>query len=130
MNPCATSRPASSSSQAGRDFSSWEEMEAAHTIERAKMVMKMYRAGLNNQPKDATNLAAINYRVAAKHELKPSDLLGRDRAKHICAARHEAWYYQHKAKHSMPKIGRFYGGRDHATVKNGIERHKAKLGEV
>lgn len=126
-NPRETSRP--SNPTEGRAFSSWEEMEAVHAIERAEMVKRVYRAGLSKTLVPGPgSMNAIASAVAQKHGFTLAMIRGMDRRQIICDVRHEAWYLMHKAKYSMPRIGIYFNNRDHSTVSSGIRRHIEKFG--
>lgn len=66
--------------------------------------------------------------VAAKHGVTVEDLVGRSRVPAIVAARHEAMFRVRKeTTHSLPHIGRLFGGRDHSTVLNAMRRHAERI---
>ena len=113
----------------------WDQMEARHAKERralaAALMRGAYRKGLSQSPLPTTrgdSIRSINLMTATKHDLGPNDLIGLDRTRHVCAARHEAWYIQHQeAGHSLPAIASFYNRRDHTTILSGIQRHAEYL---
>lgn len=68
--------------------------------------------------------ADILIRIVAQHfQLKPEDLRGRKRTKEIANARQIAMFLL-REEHalSLPAIGDQLGGRDHSTVRYGIEK--------
>ena len=61
--------------------------------------------------------------TAAAFAMRPEDILGDRRHKHVTLARHAAFYLARTlTSNSMPEIARRMGGRDHTTVLNGIRR--------
>ena len=65
--------------------------------------------------------------VASKHDLTLDDITGPSRTANVVKARHEAMYrVRRETTHSLPKIGRLFGGRDHPTVMNALRRHKER----
>lgn len=70
----------------------------------------------------------ITAAVAARHGLRPAELLGERRLAAYSRARDEAWAEIHATgKFSTPQIGRAFN-RDHSTVVVGIQRHKERVG--
>lgn len=69
-------------------------------------------------------IADIRAAVAAAYGLRPDDLRGRGRAGLVCEARHLAFYLavEHCPNASLRAIGLQFGGRDHSTVRHGIDR--------
>ncbi|MCE7984464.1 MAG: chromosomal replication initiator protein DnaA [Caldilinea sp. CFX5] len=74
--------------------------------------------------------AALVRLVAAHFQLKADDLTGRKRTKEIAYARQIAMFLL-REEHalSLPAIGDQLGGRDHSTVRYGIEKVAADLNE-
>jgi chromosomal replication initiator protein len=68
-------------------------------------------------------------RVVAEHfRLHPDDLTGRKRTKDIAAARQIAMYLLREENGlSLPAIGEQLGGRDHSTVRYGVEQVNIEL---
>lgn len=68
--------------------------------------------------------------VAAYFHLKPEELLGRKRTKEVANARQIAMFLL-REEHalSLPAIGGQLGGRDHSTVRYGIEKVTADLAD-
>lgn len=60
--------------------------------------------------------------VAADHGCTVPDLLGRDRSRHLVAARIDAAHRLRDLDLSTPEIGRLLGGRDHTTILNALSR--------
>lgn len=84
------------------------------------------------------SLQEIAFVVAQKHDLIAANLTAPDselgsRAQIYSRPRQEAFWlaYQQmrggKRIHSLPKIGKFFGGRDHTTVLHGVRQHTARL---
>lgn len=58
----------------------------------------------------------------------PNDILSMRRDAKSCLARHIAMYLAKKLTvHSLPRIGKLMGGKDHTTVLHGIRRIQAML---
>lgn len=68
--------------------------------------------------------------VAAHFKLKPEELSGRKRTKEVANARQIAMFLL-REEHalSLPVIGHHLGGRDHSTVRYGVEKVAADLME-
>jgi chromosomal replication initiator protein len=61
--------------------------------------------------------------VAEYYKLTAADLLGRSRTAPVAAARHVAMYLLREENGlSLPAIGEQLGGRDHTTVRHGVEK--------
>lgn len=74
-------------------------------------------------------LAEIAQEVCAKHNISLLDLKSERRFKWLAEARHEfCWRASRETPHSLVRIGRFLGGRDHSTVHSSIRRHQARIG--
>lgn len=66
--------------------------------------------------------------VAFKYGFTVEQIVSMSRPPDLCAARHEAYYrLRTETTWSYPSIGRFIGGRDHATVMHGANKHARKL---
>lgn len=65
--------------------------------------------------------------VAIAHGVSYEDILGRSRARHLVAARHEAIYEVRKRRPhlSLPQIGRIFK-RDHTTILHALRRMERK----
>ncbi len=71
---------------------------------------------------------AIIAEVADKYDVSYSDLVSARRQRIIVHPRQEAyWRCKVETTHSLPEIGRAFGGRDHTTVMKGIEAHLRRL---
>lgn len=72
----------------------------------------------------------IIHEVSEKHGIKISQMKGQGRTREVTAARHEAMYRMStETNMSGTAIGRWFGGRDHSTVFNAVEKFKRKLSE-
>lgn len=66
--------------------------------------------------------------VAEEHGFTPDDLVGHLSRKALCHARYDAWARIREriviagAPPSYNQIGRWFGGRDFTTVRNGLQR--------
>lgn len=66
--------------------------------------------------------------VAADYGLTPDDLTGPCRMHRIAHPRQELmWLLYRQGNMSLPQIGRFLGGRNHTTIKHGVERHQERI---
>ncbi len=84
-------------------------------------------------------LAEIAFGVAAKYDVSVADLCepsGTPGSKTdaIARPRQEAYWLARQQRrpngdyrHSLPAIGKFFGGRDHTTVLYGVRRHAERL---
>lgn len=65
--------------------------------------------------------------VAIAHGVSYEDILGRSRARHLVAARHEAIYEVRKRRPhlSLPQIGRIFK-RDHTSILHALRRMEQK----
>jgi chromosomal replication initiator protein len=65
--------------------------------------------------------------VAAKHRLRPRDILGKCRVRPIVVARQEVMFRcRSEAMKSYPQIGRFLS-KDHTTVIHGFRKHRERV---
>ena len=72
------------------------------------------------RPREATSVVQI---VARQFGLTENDLLGRSRTKEIASARQMAMYLLREENGlSLIHIGELLGGRDHSTVRHGVEK--------
>ena len=78
----------------------------------------------NLAPQRLPSPPAMVVRIVAEHfGLRPDDLTGRKRTKEIAGARQIAMYLLREENDlSLPAIGDQLGGRDHSTVRYGVER--------
>jgi len=79
---------------------------------------------------DGDPVEEIQRRVSEAFGISRAELVGSTRAATPLRARQVAIYLTRElTDHSLPQIGRLYGGRDHSTVLNSIRRAEARLGE-
>ena len=73
-------------------------------------------------PRDTTR--AIIREVAERHGVTLADVLGHCRERRVMRARHEAVLAvrQARPRMSLPELGRVFGGRDHTTILNSLDR--------
>jgi hypothetical protein len=65
----------------------------------------------------------IIFEVCRYFDIDRLELLSHRRASHVCYARHVAMYLgKSLTRHSLPALGRRFGGRDHTTVLHGIRK--------
>lgn len=67
--------------------------------------------------------------VAKEFDVTVEEIKGRSRVAHLNEARQEAMRLMWDAGHSLPKIGRFLGGRDHTTIMAGIRKARARIAQ-
>ncbi|MCA1972078.1 MAG: hypothetical protein LDL44_04510 [Caenispirillum sp.] len=74
-------------------------------------------------------IARIKQAVAEVYGLKPEHLHGKDRTGLVSQARHLAWHLTVELvpTATLRGIGLQYGGRDHSTVRHGIDRARQAL---
>lgn len=66
--------------------------------------------------------------VCFKYGLTLFEIMARRRIKSIVLARQEAmWRVTQKTPLSLPKIGKYFNGRDHTTVLYSIRRHQKRI---
>lgn len=80
--------------------------------------------------RNAPTIREIITQTAEWHGLTYDDLTSRRRTIAFTPARHEAmWRCAVETSHSLPQIGRHFGGRDHTTILHGIKAHSRKTGD-
>ena len=63
------------------------------------------------------SIEKIQRRVAEAFNIKPSDIIGKNRSRSIALPRQVAMYLSRNlTRHSFPEIGTFFGNKDHTTV--------------
>ncbi len=81
------------------------------------------RLGLRSAPACAPTIEVIQDAVCAHFSITREELLSRSRAERLAWPRHVAMYLARElTDHSLPVIGREFGGRDHSTVLNACRR--------
>jgi chromosomal replication initiation ATPase DnaA len=70
--------------------------------------------------------------IAKRHGVTFNDIMGPCRKRNIVAARYEAIVTVAQLRHlwSLPKLGRFFGGRDHTTILHCIRKMAVETGET
>jgi chromosomal replication initiation ATPase DnaA len=70
----------------------------------------------------------IVFEVCRKHGLTYDEIMGHQRSVRIAIARHEAFYrLATETTSSLPRIGKWMGGKDHTSVLHGIRRHRQRM---
>lgn len=78
----------------------------------------------------ARRVRAIVDDICARYDCTPLDLASASRQQKLAHARQEAFYrVQEVTGWSLPRIGRYFGDRDHTTVLHGIRAHKARMAQ-
>jgi len=86
------------------------------------------RLGLRSQRAATPTIAVIQEAICAYFAVTRAELLSRSRAQRLAWPRHVAIYLARElTDHSLPVIGREFGGRDHSTVLNACKRAAAHL---
>jgi chromosomal replication initiator protein len=86
------------------------------------------RLGLRSQRAATPTIATIQAAICAYFSVTREELLSRSRAQRLAWPRHVAIYLARElTDHSLPVIGREFGGRDHSTVLNACKRAAAHL---
>ena len=63
------------------------------------------------------SIEKIQRKVAEYYNIKPSDIIGKNRSRSIARPRQIAMYTEPElTRHSFPEIGTFFGNKDHTTV--------------
>lgn len=76
------------------------------------------------------NLERILELQASRHGLPEAEFKARSRARSISLARQEAMYLARVlTDHSLAEIGRFFGGRNHATVNFAFQKVRTRMNE-
>ncbi len=72
---------------------------------------------LYDRPVKEISIEQIQRKVADYYNIKPSDIIGKNRSRSIAGPRQIAMYLSRKlTRHSFPEIGTFFGNKDHTTV--------------
>jgi hypothetical protein len=87
--------------------------------------------GCDAGPPAPRRSARAALRAVSERTSVPVDaILGRERRSEIAAARHEAiWRVHETTKWSLPRVGQFFGGRDHTTVLHSLRRMEHRAAE-
>jgi len=90
------------------------------TLELAQKALKDFN--LDNPNKTIT-VEAIQQLVASKYKIKMDDFLAKKRTRNVAFPRQIAMYLcRELTDYSLPRIGDFFGGRDHTTVIHACEK--------
>ncbi|HWH09912.1 MAG TPA: chromosomal replication initiator protein DnaA [Solirubrobacteraceae bacterium] len=86
------------------------------------------RLGLRSRRAATPTIERIQEAICAYFSVSREELLSRSRAHRLAWPRHVAIYLARElTDHSLPVIGREFGGRDHSTVLNACKRAAAHL---
>jgi chromosomal replication initiator protein len=90
------------------------------TLELAQKALKDFN--LDNPNKTVT-VESIQQLVASKYKIKMDDFLAKKRTRNVAFPRQIAMYLcRELTDYSLPRIGDFFGGRDHTTVIHACEK--------
>lgn len=124
---------------AERVESNIRELEGA--LNRLIIQAPLHASGINRQaaeeilnnlmpqrrPREASSVVEM---VADHFRLSMDDMTGRSRTKEVAYARQIAMYLLREENGlSLPAIGQLLGGRDHSTVRYGVEKVESDLGQ-
>jgi chromosomal replication initiator protein len=88
----------------------------------------MDRLSLRTAVADPPTIASIQEAICKHFGISRDELLSRSRAQRLAWPRHVAMYLARElTDHSLPVIGRQFGGRDHSTVLNACRRAGQRL---
>ncbi len=83
-----------------------------------------------DRPAKDITIEKIQRKVAEYFNIKPSDIIGKNRSRSIARPRQIAMYLSRKmTKHSFPEIGTFFGNKDHTTVLFAYNKIEKEIGE-
>lgn len=83
-----------------------------------------------DRPTKDITIEKIQRKVAEYFNIKPSDIIGKNRSRSIARPRQIAMYLSRKmTKHSFPEIGTFFGNKDHTTVLFAFNKIEREMGE-
>jgi chromosomal replication initiator protein len=106
-------------------------LKAFSELFRAPITMAMARSqlrGLAQERRARITMDRILQTVSEHYGVPIRELTGRRRQRVIAWPRHVAMYLCRKATaHSLPEIGRAFGGRDHTTVMHAVSKIEAAL---
>ncbi len=81
------------------------------------------------QPSSPQRVRRIVMEVCEKHGVSAIEICSEHRSQRIVVARMEACYRLRKeTTWSLPRIGKFLGGRDHTTILHSVRKHAARNG--
>jgi chromosomal replication initiation ATPase DnaA len=99
---------------------------AREAARRADLLSRLHAPGRTPGSAAKAELRAVSERTGVPVEA----ILGRERIANIAAARHEAvWRVHQVTRWSLPRVGRFFGDRDHTTVLNSLRRMEERAGQ-
>lgn len=78
-------------------------------------------------PREKT-MTEILKEVSTKYDMTVTQIRSHRRSREIAWPRHEAmWRCYRETSHTLPEIGRFFGGFDHTTVLHAIRAHEGRV---
>lgn len=110
----------------------------AHRLGLSETIDALNRITLALRPPEDVRLLAlrrlsmteITKPIAEAHGVTLADLQGPSKVAHLARARQEVMHSLHKTgRWSSVQIGRFLGGRDHATILYGVRRHAWRMAQ-
>lgn len=83
-----------------------------------------------DRPVKEISIEKIQRKVADYYNIKPSDIIGKNRSRSIARPRQIAMYLSRKlTQHSFPEIGTFFGNKDHTTVLFACNKIEKEVGK-
>ncbi|MDM8528887.1 chromosomal replication initiator protein DnaA [Anaerolineales bacterium HSG24] len=100
------------------------------TMTRQQITMRLATIALKDivTRRSELTVAQVLSAVAKFYRIEEKTLLGRNRTKDVSAARQMVMYLaREETDSSLPHIGQALGGRDHTTIKHGLEKTADKI---
>ncbi len=93
-----------------------------------EMADKALKDIISEKEKHTVTVEYIQEMVASYYKLSVADIIGKKRTANIVYPRQVAMYLSRKLLDvSMPKLGEFFGGRDHSTILHGCSKIEDEL---
>ena len=103
---------------------------AREAARRADLLSRLHAPGRTPVRTPGSAAKAELRAVSEKTGVPIEAILGRERIANIAAARHEAvWRVHQVTRWSLPRVGRFFGDRDHTTVLNSLRRMEERAAQ-
>jgi chromosomal replication initiator protein len=97
-------------------------LEALAKVHRPPLTLAVVTAEVAEPPDDESPLERLAARVASKFKVSAKALRGPSRERHVVWPRQVAMYVARQAGYSLPRIGAYFGGRDHTTVMHSCDK--------
>lgn len=93
-------------------------------------VLSLWKGELQppHMPPHLPTMREIAALVAERHGLTLDDLTGPVRKRRVAHPRQEAYsLIRATGRYSLPRMGMFFGNRDHTTILDGLRNHEARV---